>query len=122
MLLDQAPTYLTYEDLAEEIKLYTYRPGWALTVFLDPFEGPCLYVVAKVEDSYNPGQLVPLRIRSIIPPMPSLDYFGEWLLHRVIQIELHEAREYLKRDGKMIIDPHDPIEPGAKTPAAATET
>jgi len=111
MRLEDAPSYLTLEQLQAEIKRYTYRPGWQMSVFQDPFEGPCFYLLAHVQDAYNPTQTVPLGIRSNIPPMRTVEAFGEWLQWRLIQVEIHEAREYLRRDNKILYDPHDPCEP-----------
>jgi hypothetical protein len=71
-------------------------------------------VVADVADGYNPKQTVQVRIRSAIPPMFDTNHFGYWLLWRLDQIERHECREYLKRDGVCLFDPHDPIEPTSK--------
>ena len=48
MLLRDTPDYLTFEELCTEVARFSYRPGWTLEVFLDPWEGPCLYVVADV--------------------------------------------------------------------------
>jgi hypothetical protein len=112
--LEDAPSYLTLEQLQAEIKRYTYRSGWAMSVFGDPFEGPCFYLEADVRDAYDPGKTVPLRIRAVIPPIPTREYFGEWLQKRLIEVEIHECREYLRRDGKILYDPHDVIEPGGK--------
>jgi hypothetical protein len=111
MNLADAPTWLTPDTLIAEIGRYQYRPGWTLTVFIDPWEGPCLYVVADLVDGYHPDQTVQVRIRSAIPPIPTTDYFGHWLLWRLGMIESHECREYLRRDTKLLFDPHDPIEP-----------
>jgi hypothetical protein len=119
MRLDDAPRFLTYEELAREIARYTYRKGWDLSVFLDPWEGPCLYIVADVADGYHPERTVQLRIRSNIPPMADANAFGWWILWRVSQIESHEVREMLRRDGELLVDPHDPAEPIARSPRNA---
>lgn len=114
MLLGEAPQFLSLTELQGEIARYSYRPGWVLQVFADPWEGPCLYVVADVLNGYHPDQAVELRIRSAIPPIPSREYFAVWLAWRLGQIESHESREYFQRDGKPVFDPHDPVEPGGK--------
>lgn len=110
MKLSDAPEFLTLEELQDEIEEYTYRPGWELSVFADPWEGPCLYVKATVENAYQKEPLE-IRVRSLIPPIPDAEYFGHWLLWRLIQIENHEAREFLRYGGEPLFDPHDPIEP-----------
>lgn len=112
MLLSEAPQFLSLTELQDEVDQFSYRPGWSLDVFADPWEGPCLYVVANVENGYDPDQVIELRVRSAIPPIPSRGYFAIWLQWRLQQIELHESREYLRRDGRPVFDPHDPVEPG----------
>lgn len=111
MKLDDAPEFLTYEQLAEEIAHYTYRPGWTLSVYLHPWEGPIFRVVAEVPDAAQPGHTTQLRINSLIPPMETRRQFGHWLVWRLGQIETHECREYLRRRDSLVTDPHDPIEP-----------
>lgn len=115
-LLADSPRFLTYEELRTELARYSYRPGWDLSIFLDPWESSCLYVVADVPDAYNPGHTVELRIRSAIPPIPSAEYFGIWLTWRLQMIESHEGREYLqlRETGRPLYDPHDPAEPGGR--------
>lgn len=103
---------LTFEQLSDELNRYEYRHGqWKLDIYNDPHEGPCLDVTAVVPDSYNPGETTTLRIRSAIPPIETAEYFGKWLLWRLMQIEVHECREMLWRDGWVYRDPHDPLQP-----------
>jgi hypothetical protein len=115
-LLSESPRFLTYEELRNELENYRYREGWDLSVFMDPWEGNCLYVVAEVDNAYSPGDPVELRIRSNIPPIPSAAYFAIWLQYRLQLIELHECREHFRRrvDGRPVFDPHLPVEPGGK--------
>jgi hypothetical protein len=109
--LHSASRFLTPDELQDELAHFTYRPGWKLEVFVDPWEGPCLYVSATVVDGYDHAKTVDLGIRSLIPPMRTRPAFADWLLWRMLQIESHECREYLHRNGKPWVDPHDPIEP-----------
>lgn len=111
MKLSEAPRHLSPEEIRREVARFSYRPGWTLSTFVDPFEGVVFRVVADVVNAYQPEETVQLRINSRMPPMPSADYVAQWILWRISMIELHEAREYLKRDGVMIFDPHDPVEP-----------
>lgn len=111
MNLSEAPRYLSADEVGREVARFTYRPGWHLSTFVDPFEGVVFRVVADVVNAYSPTKTVELRINSRMPPMPSADYVAQWILWRVSMIELHEAREYLRRDGEMIFDPHDAVEP-----------
>lgn len=115
-LLADSPRFLSCDELRLELENYTYRPGWELSVFMDPWEGPCLYVVAEVPDAYDPGETTELRIRSNIPPIPNAAYFAIWLQWRLSLIEHHESREYFRRiqDGRPVFDPHLVIEPGGR--------
>lgn len=93
--------------LQRHIRLRQYKPGWTLTVYEGEFEGQHLRIRADVENSYHPGETVPLDIHTPIPPMPSLTYFDRWLLARLIRIETHEAMEwYRDADGRPIYNPH----------------
>src|SRR5688500_9957376 len=111
MHLNDAPPFLTYEDYAELIQHVKYKPGWNIIVFQDPYEGPCLYLHAEVVDGYDHTKTVPLRIRSNIPHHTDSGQFYKWLQWRLIQVEIHECREYFHVDGKPLSDPHDVIEP-----------
>jgi hypothetical protein len=115
-LLHEAPRFLSYDELRLELENFSYRPGWDLSVFMDPWEGPCLYVVADVANAYSSGETTELRIRSNIPPIQSVAYFAMWLQWRLQLIELHESREYFRHraDGRPVFDPHQVIEPGGK--------
>jgi hypothetical protein len=127
-LLADMPRFMSVAQLDARVRSITYRPGWSLSVFVDPFEGPCLYVVVQVPDRTRPDQTIELRIRSNIPPIPTdwsadgADYFDWWLWYRLDLIERHECREFYQRGGRPVFDPHEPVEPGdgAASPAVAT--
>lgn len=109
--LQEAPKVMTYDEIREAVARRSYKPGWELSTFLDPFEGPVFRVVLKIENAYRRGELIPLRINSRMPPIPDEGYLDLWILWRLSQIELHEVREFYARDGEMVFDPHDPVEP-----------
>jgi hypothetical protein len=109
--LTEAPQFLSAEQVQAEVARFSYRPGWTLSTFVDPFEGVVFRVVADVPNGYRPDESVQLRINSRMPPMQTADQLAHWILWRICQIELHEAREWLRRDGEMLYDPHDPVEP-----------
>lgn len=112
MKLPDAPGFLSAEEITAELRRYTYRPGWRLDVFVDVWEGVCLYVRVPVVNAHDfAADKLELRIRSLIPPMRDVCALGEWLLWRLVQVEIHEAREFLRCDGELVSDPHDPIEP-----------
>jgi hypothetical protein len=97
---------LALDELQAELSRYTYRPGWALTVEPDPYEGNRLWIVADVADAYHPDATVQLRIDTFVPPMPNAEAFGRWLLWRLLRVESHECREWLRYDGLPLADPH----------------
>jgi hypothetical protein len=80
----------------------SYRPGWKFAVYTGRYEGPHICITADLADSVNVGQTLRVRIDSQLPP------FERWLLWRLAIIESHECREWFKRDGKAIADPHAP--------------
>lgn len=109
--LADAPRFLSLEEIRDELAHYSYRPGWRLGVFADPWEGPVFRLVAEVPDAFHPDQTVQLRINSRMPPMRSGHDLAIWLSWRLQQVEIHESREWLRRDGEQPFDPHDPPEP-----------
>jgi hypothetical protein len=97
------------DAVAAEIARFTYRPGWTFTVYHDLWLGPMLFIVAPVTDGYNPGATIDLGIKTRIPTHVLRDpeaWAGEWLLWRLTEAEIHEAREMLRRDGQLVDDPH----------------
>jgi hypothetical protein len=110
--LADAPRFMSHLELAAELAHYEYlQPGYKMSLYLDPFEGSCLYVVAMVPNGYKPTEQTQLRIRSLVPPCTSPTTFGHWLLWRLCQIATHEVRELLHYKGKPLVDPHDTVEP-----------
>lgn len=111
MDLADAPSFLSADQITALVARMSYRPGWELSVFIDPWEGPVFRVVAEIDNAYRPGETVELRINSRIPPCRDEDALIEWIMWRLLQIESHEAREFYRLDNAMIYDPHDPVEP-----------
>lgn len=101
---------LSDQQIADEVRRMTYKPGWALSVFY-PDEFQRLYFAVDVDlpNSYKPDETVMLHIESPLPPMGDADQLRAWVLWRLTKVEIHEAMEWLKVDGKMFRDPHDPI-------------
>lgn len=94
--------------LEREIAKFTYRPGWTFSVIHDQFLGPTLRIIAPVQDGYDPSRTIDLGINSRIPPNVLEDprQLGTWLLWRLTEVEIHECREMLRYDGKLVSDPH----------------
>jgi len=99
---------LTTAEVAEHLATLTYRPGWSLTVYDGRWEGQHLVITAEVVDSYHPGQTTLLDVHSMLPPMRDGQALDEWLAWRLQRLECHESREFLRRDGRPIHDPHAP--------------
>ena len=83
----------------------TYYPGWKFSV-TETVEGPRLRILTRLPDSYNPNETVDLGIDSHLPPMPDEDYLKTWILDRLKRIAIHETCEWLRVDGKLVLDPH----------------
>lgn len=100
---------LSTAELAALVERVSYKPGWRLVVREpDPVQGAYLSVHAELENSYRPGETVPLHIHSPIPSLAKADdaAFLTWLADRLKMIETHELLEWLKLDGEPWIDPH----------------
>lgn len=96
---------LSTQEIREHLASVSYRPGWEFAV-QEHIEGLQLRIRADLEDSYNPGKMVELGIDTFIPPIPDVAYLKQWLLWRLKRIEIHEACEWFKWDGEIVLDPH----------------
>jgi hypothetical protein len=94
--------------MQDRINEFIYKEGWTMEVYEGAFEGPHLRIRGVEPDSTKPGENLPLDIHSRIPPMLSLDQFDLFLQNRLIVIETHECREFLRlrKNGKAIFYPH----------------
>lgn len=97
---------LTVAEMAAHLERLTYRPGWTFEVYEGRYEGPHLVIRADVPNAYQPDQTTMLDIHSMLPPMRDVGQFEEWLLWRLQRIEVHEACEWFRRDGRPVVDPH----------------
>lgn len=97
---------LSTAEIARHLDRLTYRPGWTFEVYDGRFEGQHLVIRAEVDNSYQPGQLVVLDIHSMLPPMRDVAALEDWLGWRLRRVESHEQREWFKRDGVPVADPH----------------
>jgi hypothetical protein len=97
---------LTTCEIRHHLEKITYRPNWTFRVYDGTFEGQHLVINAEVENSYSRGDWVYLDIHTFMPPMASTADLERFLAWRLARIEVHEMREWLKRDGKAIYDPH----------------
>lgn len=97
---------LSTQDIQAHLKRITYKPGWTITAYDGRWEGQHVVVRTEVEDTYNPGTTTTLDVHSMLPPMRDTQTLEEWVAWRLQRLECHEMREFLKRDGQPIYDPH----------------
>jgi hypothetical protein len=100
---------LTTEQLRDELLAMSYRKGWRLNVYDDPFEGQKLRVVsAPLPDSCDPDgtRTIDIGADTFIPPMLTAEQFHWFIWWRLDRIERHEAREVLRVNGEVLFDPH----------------
>jgi hypothetical protein len=99
---------LTLDALRRQLERVTYRPGWSMHLYEPKFEGVWISIRAELPNAYRPDENTVINVRSAVPPMPTGQYFLEWLLWRILRIESHECREWFKVDGEPLYDPHAP--------------
>ena len=122
-LVRDEPHYYSVEQLrviAEQFEIFFAGVQWKVEVFDDPHEGPAIYFTADVTDTYNPPNLLELRILSYLSPNDrlSVEHFKRYVLWRLKRIAIHEVGEGLKFSGQLVWDPHTPLEPGGKEAVA----
>lgn len=96
---------LTSTQIRDHLAELHYKPGWTWTLQEDPWEGPYIRFLIDVPDTYGTGTTT-LGINTWLPPMETTQQLDLFIAWRLARIENHEAREFLKRDGKPIFDPH----------------
>jgi hypothetical protein len=61
-------------------------------------------------DAYDTRKTIQQKFRHMVPPYTFEDHdpehFAAWLQHTLFEIEEHESREFLRRDGAIYDDPH----------------
>jgi hypothetical protein len=98
--------------MQHELARYTYRPGWEMTISTVPNRPATLIVRYPAADSRNPGHERWFRAhRPIVqfPPPPGVnreEWFARTLQAILLDLEAHESREWLRRDGQLVDDPH----------------
>jgi hypothetical protein len=99
----------THADwVREQLDRHTYKPGWELEIVDPVFSEPLLGIHFACRDTYHPerpevrvGKCVPLYT---LPKDPEM--FTRCLAHELQAMEVHESREWFKRDGKIFDNPH----------------
>lgn len=96
---------MNYEQI---IKGLTYKPGWTLTYQRGMF---ChwLIISAQAPDARNPFEVITFHVQKMIPEnafdTPE-EFINRWVKDIIIQIEMHEVREFLRYNGELVDDPH----------------
>ena len=98
----------SYDWLAAELRRYTYKPGYQLLLDRGTMrDWPRLIVKYEAPDSRDPSRRIPIVAQQIIPDLPEdAEFFATWLERALFDIEVHESREWLRRDGTVCNDPH----------------
>jgi hypothetical protein len=101
---------LDVADVQAILNRTTYRRGesWRFTADRVGSEMR-VRLCATVRDARRPGFMVDLGMDAW-PPADALTderSFVVWLLGRLVEHEVHEAREWLRVDGDRVSDPHD---------------
>lgn len=117
--VDQATKDLTdaayIEWMRSELARFTYKPGWSFRLtgdvqsIYDTRAGIyTLIITMNVEDSRNPGRMIDVSSTSTITAYSRMDstQFARILATNIRDLEIHESREWLRRDGEIWDDPH----------------
>ena len=95
----------------QQLCRFRYKPGWRC-VAESSSQGTLLRTIMETEDTYNPGRTVKItgvqQIPYYVVEARDPDQFAQWLLHVLISLEEHEAREWFRRDGEIFDNPHKP--------------
>lgn len=104
-----------FEWLTTQLKRFTYKPGWTFEIRLPDygfsrFGEFMLYITMRVEDTYHPGRMVEVFAAKPIYAMDHMDHnetaFAHMLAGHILEVEHHESREWLRRDGDIYDNPH----------------
>jgi hypothetical protein len=99
---------LTVEGIRAHLERLSYKDGWSFDVYEGRWEGPHIVIRTEVQDASRAARRVVLDVHSMLPPMRDTVALEEWLAWRLGRLEVHEMREFFKRDGRVIFDPHGP--------------
>jgi hypothetical protein len=103
------------EWLRQQLSRYSYRPTWTFEVeyMPDPLAWVDRYSILtrfKVMNSYPPHQEIEIKS---LEPVPSFviehhdaEAFKRWFPVMIWYVEQHESKEWLRRDGELVDDPH----------------
>jgi hypothetical protein len=99
---------LTVEQMNAIAGRVTYKPGWSFEFRMGAHEGHHATIRTQLPDADDPGKTVPLTFECFLSPNDVADEESliRWLAYRLGRIEIHESREFLRVDGRVVSDPH----------------
>lgn len=104
------PDLIDAAAVERELSRWSFMPGWQFELALAAPPWPALAVLvhATFPDVRNPAETVTITQRNIIQPYIADDpYMFAGFLRSIVQtMLLHEADEWLRRDGVAPFDPH----------------
>lgn len=99
--------------VAQQLARYTYRPDWIMTLERDDCTFGARWRIRigyMAPDSRDPSRQIPISARFAVPDyfeeVRDEDAFARWLQQTILDVERHESREWLRRDGLIYDDPH----------------
>jgi hypothetical protein len=102
--------------LRTQLDRYTYKPGWTWTIDSDPPRrlAPVDYGIRikfTTPDSRGTGHEIPVMAKFRVPFYLAQErdegMFADWLARCILEMERHEQREWLRRDGVIYDNPHE---------------
>lgn len=103
---DETPV-MGLEELSLILSQVTAFPGWTFKLYYDKWEGLGIRMEALMLDSRHPGKMTVSGINSPLPPMQGADQLINWIAWRILRIQSHEVREWVKVNGVIWSDPHN---------------
>lgn len=98
------------KDWEALIKRVTYRPGYMLDAIYEiDFDITKLIVKMRVENTYRPGEMIPIIFQHFLPAWRHIGDDAEamrFIRDALHDMERHESDEWIRLDGEMIYDPH----------------
>jgi hypothetical protein len=99
---------MTPGEFDSAVTRLSFWPGWRFVPYLDRHLGLMVHIIGTVPDREDPAVTTDLGIR--VRPCPCAlrgpRHLAEWLLWRMEEAFVHEAREGLRLDGRLVSDPH----------------
>lgn len=104
---------LSLEQVQAVLARVTYRPGWTFAARHGRVEGNPdltgglhLTIRGMVEDAFDPGHTTVLDVQVPLPPLADEAQLLALLQWRLLRVETHESREWLRVDHRIYDSPH----------------